>query len=194
MTKAPTRDITMTTASGRTWRLLDPSPADVDFRDIAAHLAKACRFAGACHVPYSVAQHSVVVADQLPPTLRLYGLLHDAHEAYIGDIPAPMKAALAVHNGREVLRSIVEMHDAAIHAAAGLPWPPPRAVAQAVHQADLRAFATEWRDLMPSGQTPAPVPFRPLGTRIRPQPWAKAEEAFFAALQDHLPAQSRRVA
>lgn len=183
---APTRDIYVTTASGRRWRLLDPSPADVDFRDIAAHIARICRFIGAGHTFYSVAQHSVLVAAQLPPHMRLYGLLHDAHEAYLGDMSSPLKWALAVINGREVLDAIIGMQDAAIHAAAGLPWPPPREVAEAVHAADQRAFCTEWRDLMPRGE-PCPIPFITLGARVRPQPWPKAEEAFVEALRTYLP-------
>lgn len=192
---APTRDIFVTTASGRSWRLLDPSPADVDFRDIAAHLARLCRFVGAGHTFYSVAQHSVLVASQLPTHMRLYGLLHDAHEAYLGDISSPLKAALAVLNGREVLASIVEMHDAAIHAAAGLPWPPPKEVAEALRAADFRAFITEWRDLMPREVfTPPRGRNLPMGTRIRALPWPKAEEAFVSELRLHLPASLRSVA
>lgn len=190
---APTRDIFVTTASGRSWRLLDPSPADVDFRDIAAHLARLCRFVGAGHTFYSVAQHSVLVASQLPPHMRLYGLLHAAHAAYLGHISSPLKAALGVLNGREVLASIFEMQDAAIHAAAGLPWPPPKEVAEAVHAADMRAFCTEWRDIMPR-DVPCPLPFIPMGTRIRALPWPKAEEAFVAELRLHLPASLRSVA
>lgn len=191
---APTRDIFVTTASGRSWRLLDPSPADVDFRDIAAHLARLCRFVGAGHTFYSVAQHSVLVASQLPPNMRLYGLLHDAHEAYLADISSPFKTALRALGGGEALAALVSRADAAIHEAAGLQWPPPADVAEAVHQADLRAFATEWRDVGPSPNEPAPVPCRALGTRIRPQTWPKAEEAFVEELRIHLPATLRSVA
>lgn len=187
-------DIFITTASGRRWYLLDPRPGDVHFRDIASHLAKICRFVGATDPFYSVAQHSLIVAAQLPPGLRAYGLLHDAHEAYLADISSPFKAALRALGGGEALAAIVSRADAAIHEAAGLQWPLPPEVAEAVHQADLRVFATEWRDVGPATGTPAPVPCRPIGTRIRAQPWPKAEEAFLEALRIHLPATLRSVA
>lgn len=187
-------DIFITTASGRRWYLLDPRPGDVHFRDIASHLAKICRFVGATGPFYSVAQHSLFVAAQLPPGLRAYGLLHDAHEAYLADISSPFKKALRALGGGEALAALVSRADAAIHEAAGLQWPPPPDVAEAVHQADLRAFATEWRDVGPSPNEPAPVPCRALGTRIRPQTWPKAEEAFVEELRVHLPATLRSVA
>lgn len=189
--RRPPSTIMTATASGQMWRLLDPSSMDVDFRAIAAHLAKLCRFGGACYSFYSVAQHSVVVAEQLPPSLRLYGLLHDAHEALIGDITAPMKEAMAIMGAGHVLHSLADFQDIAIHAAAGLNWPPSPDVVQAVHEADMRALATEWRDLMPADAPPPKLPCRPMGTRIRPWPWPLAEERFLDALMTHLPSHLR---
>lgn len=190
---APARTIFVTTAGGAPWRLLDPCAMDVDWRVIAAHLAKLCRFGGAASSHYSVAQHSIVVAEQLPPHLRLYGLLHDAHEAVIGDITSPVAAALAALAGRTALLALKDLQDVAIHQAAGLPWPPPEESARLIHEADMRALATEWRDLMPAG-VPCPVPARPLSARIKPWSWSLAEERFRAALDTHLPAHLRRPA
>lgn len=186
-------DIFITTASGRRWYLLDPRPGDVHFRDIASHLAKICRFVGATGPFYSVAQHSVLVASLLPPNLRPYGLLHNAWKAYLGDIGWPFHEALKKCDAGPFENLLIRTDDA-IHRAAGLQWPPLPDVAEAVDQADQRAFATEWRDVGPCPSQPAPVPCRPLGTRIRPQPWPKAEEAFVEELRIHLPASLRSVA
>ena len=88
----------MLTATGKKFWPLDPDPADVDLRDIAHALSLLCRFNG--HVPfhYSVAQHSVLCADVAAhhsyakyPGFVLSVLLHDAHEAYLADVPRPVK-------------------------------------------------------------------------------------------------------
>lgn len=68
-------------------------PDDIALPDIAAGLAHTCRFGGHCRQYYSVAHHSLHVASELPdgaPRLRAIGLLHDAAEAYLGDIPRPL--------------------------------------------------------------------------------------------------------
>ena len=74
------------TYTGRQFWPLDPRPEDICIRDIAHHLSLCCRFNGACRVHYSVAQHSVMVANILPAPLRFWGLMHDATEAYVGDM------------------------------------------------------------------------------------------------------------
>lgn len=82
------------TVSGRKFDLLCPRVADINIGDIAHALSLLCRFNG--HVPrfYSVAQHSVIVSRLCEPRYALAGLLHDAPEAYIGDITRPLKDLL----------------------------------------------------------------------------------------------------
>lgn len=78
-------------------RQVDPfdlKPEDIDIRDIAQGLSMLCRYAGHVEQHYSVAQHSVMVCDMLPYDLKFTGLLHDASEAYIVDLPAPVKDRL----------------------------------------------------------------------------------------------------
>lgn len=73
-----------------------PRASDIEIRDIACSLSKIVRFAGHVEWFWSVAAHSLLVArivkDQgAPNRLQLAALLHDAHEAYIGDVPTPLK-------------------------------------------------------------------------------------------------------
>jgi hypothetical protein len=83
------------TYTGGRFRPFDPRPADVQLLDIAAGLAHTCRFGGHCQQFYSVARHSLHVSQEFDdPRLQLFGLLHDAGEAYLGDIPRPVKAEL----------------------------------------------------------------------------------------------------
>lgn len=70
---------------------LSPDPADIDIRDIAHALANQCRFTGHTRTFYSVAQHSVAVSELCSYRLALWGLLHDATEAYLADIARPIK-------------------------------------------------------------------------------------------------------
>lgn len=79
-------------ASGKVIDLLDLRMEDVSIDDIAHSLAHTIRFAGHLQHPITVARHSIYVAELLPEPLRLAGLLHDAHEAYLGDITRPAKA------------------------------------------------------------------------------------------------------
>lgn len=82
------------TYTGGSFDLFAPDPEDVRLLDIAAGLAHICRFGGHSTEFYSVAHHSIHVSQELPdnnPRLELIGLFHDAGEAYIGDIPRPLK-------------------------------------------------------------------------------------------------------
>lgn len=102
-----------------------------DIESIAAALSHINRFNG--HVgAYSVAQHSVLVALQLPRELRLSGLLHDASEAYLGDITSPLKSLLPEY------RAIEDMYHDVIDQAFGVDTRNP-----AVAVADLRMLVTE---------------------------------------------------
>ena len=80
--------------SGIAFWPLDPRPAEVLIEDIAHSLSLLCRFGGHCRSFYSVAEHSVHVSRLCPPEHRLWGLLHDASEAYVIDMPRPLKRCL----------------------------------------------------------------------------------------------------
>jgi uncharacterized protein len=84
------------TVSGRWVNPLDPDPAQFDIEDIARALGNLCRFGGHCRVFYSVAQHSVIVSELVEQRGGdvedvFAALMHDASEAYLGDMPHPLK-------------------------------------------------------------------------------------------------------
>lgn len=87
---------TLETVSGRKVNVSDPKPESIVIEDIAWALSRMPRFSGHTipYIPYSVAQHCIRVAYELAPhgpKIQLYGLLHDAAEAYINDLPSPVK-------------------------------------------------------------------------------------------------------
>ncbi|WP_051678670.1 hypothetical protein [Xanthobacter sp. 91] len=212
-------DIWMQTGTGRAFDLMAPTPGMVDLEhDVAEALAREPRFGG--HVrsgPYSVAQHCVLGADTIIAetgsidTARAF-LLHDAKEAYIKDQMTPLKQAFAAHVGEVVaadqgldhrggyghglfLQALAAMEskiDAAIHEAAGHPWPLPPDIAARVRQWDLAMLAAERRDLLCKPPKPwhpsverVPPPAR-LG-RIKVWPWPKAADEWRARLHTLFP-------
>lgn len=82
------------TYTGRHVNLVTPALEDIVLDDIAHALSNICRFGGHTAQHYSVAQHSVLVSTIVEPEHALAGLLHDAAEAYLGDVIAPLKGRL----------------------------------------------------------------------------------------------------
>lgn len=101
----------METYTGGRFYPFDPSPDDVRLADIAGGLAHTCRFGGHCKHFYSVALHSIHVGSELAgrgPRMELYGLLHDAGEAYLGDVPRPIKGQFdGIERAEDRVRSAV---------------------------------------------------------------------------------------
>ena len=87
----------MRTISGKCVDPLNFTADDLDIRDIAHALARQCRYNGHSFGHLSVARHSLWVSERLgdlyegDKELRLAGLLHDAAEAYTGDLIRPLK-------------------------------------------------------------------------------------------------------
>lgn len=109
------------TSSGLWIDINDPKPGQIRDMDIAHALSNICRFGGQCKEFYSVAQHSVLVYRLMTretddKQLHLAALLHDAHEAYLGDIPSPIKPLIG-----EGFKRIAMNMDKAIASAYDLP-------------------------------------------------------------------------
>ncbi len=125
---------------------LNPDPEKILISDIAHALSNQCRFSGHTREFYSVAQHCVQVSWLLqdwetPRWIQLWGLLHDASEAYLVDIPSPLKS----HPGFAAYRDAERWVMLAVCDRFGLPDQQPPAVASA----DRVLLATEARALMP---------------------------------------------
>lgn len=82
------------TVSGLKFPLDNIHPEVILIDDIAHALAMLCRFNAQCLRPYSVSEHSVHVSREIRQDLALLGLMHDAAEAYLGDVPGPLKKHL----------------------------------------------------------------------------------------------------
>lgn len=157
------------TESGIAFDLLAPRAEDVSLVDIAGHLSKINRYAGATVGPngYTVAQHSVHVSRILevwgcPLAIQREGLLHDAAEAYYGDVSSPVQRAIAqlyewaaqdaipegpardAFLGRSPLRALKSIVDPVVRGALGLPLEE----TPIVKRADLVALACERRAIM----------------------------------------------
>ena len=133
------------TYSGRRFYPLDPREDEVWLPDIAHALANICRFNGHSTRFYSVAEHSLLVAKNVPMHLRAWALLHDAAEAYVCDVARPLKQAPQMGFYREMEdRILATIYRRFELLAPGAPlWIP-----EQVKVADRNALATERRDLM----------------------------------------------
>lgn len=149
MTQHANNTYSILTASGIYFDLADPKPDMVRIDDIAQALSKLCRYTGHCEKFYSVAQHSVLVSMEVPPEHALAALLHDAHEAYTGDMNRPLKNLIRQNTQAHdvVTRSI----DFAIHRHFGLDL---KYITEGewentvIKHADSRLLMTEKRDIM----------------------------------------------
>lgn len=170
------------TFSGHYFNFLRPDPATIDIEDIAQGLSHVCRFAGQSRRFYSVAQHSVHVADLVAdlgyPEHALAGLLHDAAEAeaYVGDVTRPLKQLLPDY------RQIEARIEAVVFARFGLPAVMP----QVVKNADLILLATEQRDLMAPHDDPWACidGITPLSFELRPWSHERARDIFLLRFQE----------
>lgn len=139
-TKCNGSEAIITTWSGRHINLLLPCPSDIAIDDIAAALSRLARFGGHTSRPYTVAEHCCLGAEFCTPERRFEFLLHDATEAYLGDVTGPLKRMA----GMQFYRDLEAMWAGAIADRFGLP----RAMSKQIHAIDKRMLVTEQRDLM----------------------------------------------
>jgi uncharacterized protein len=142
------------TVSGRWVNPIDPDPQQFDIEDIARALGNLCRFGGHCRVFYSVAQHSVIVSELVEQrggdVEDLFAaLMHDASEAYLGDMPHPLKHRSALG---AVFKEAEDHLEAALreHFAIKPGVPEIKRADRALLAAERRAFSAErwaWPEL-----------------------------------------------
>jgi uncharacterized protein len=147
----------MLTATGRTFWPCDPRPDEVAIEDIAHSLSLQCRWNGHTKTFYSVAQHCLLVSFVCDAADALWGLLHDAAEAYISDLPRPVKRDPHLTRYLEIERGI----ELAICERFNLPFGMPNSV----KKADEIVLATEARDLMKNTSN-LYLPFPPMDEPI----------------------------
>jgi uncharacterized protein len=131
----------ISTYSGRFFDILKPEEYDFDIEEIATALSNLCRYTGHVNRYYSVAEHSVLVSRLVPSRLALCGLLHDASEAFLGDVSSPLKRLLPEY------KAIEERVEEAIAAQFDIPFPYP----DEVHDADKRMYWQERQDVADIG-------------------------------------------
>jgi uncharacterized protein len=156
------------TYTGKRFWPLAPLAEEVDIRDIAHSLSQQCRFTGHTRSFYSVAQHSVLVADECRDGDKLWGLLHDATEAYVSDIASPVKRQLPFYKELELK----------LHLAIAQRFGLELYIPTAVKYADRILLATERRDLMPPSDDAGFPTEPPLAARIAPWSSETAERRF----------------
>lgn len=127
--------------SGEFYSYTDPKSNKWTIKDVALGLSHICRYAGQVKKLYSVAQHAYYVSYCGPEELALDRLCHDNVEAFMVDVPTPLKQLLPGY------KEIERVHEAEMFSRLGLQYP----MHPQVHEADIRVFAAEVRDLQPPG-------------------------------------------
>ena len=149
-TNAPTADDpriktatgpTILLSSGHYFDLLDPAASRFTLGDIATGLGNTCRFAGQCDGFYSVAEHCWHASFLVPANLAFAALMHDAAEAFVGDVTRPLKSLLPAYREIEsridgVIADRFALADLCRH--------------RLVKEADVRMLAREQQVLMPA--------------------------------------------
>lgn len=169
------------TYSGLQFDFLNPTFDSICIVDIAHHLSNTCRFSGATSQFYSVAQHSIIMANmakkhRLDDKTILQCLLHDAAETYMGDLSTPLKGMFpmfkAIENG--ILKLIFEKYH--------VPYP----LFPICKQFDTIMLVTERLHLMPDTKNDWGVDEQPIKSiKIPPMTPREAESKFLSMFWKH---------
>jgi hypothetical protein len=164
------------TVSGRWVNPFDPDPDQIELGDIARALANQCRFGGHCRRFYSVAQHCVIVSQLIEeqgasPDEALAALMHDAGEAYLGDLPHPIKhrseLGRAFREAEEPLERVIRSRFSITNSPSAI-----KRIDRALLATERRAFSAErW-------QWPELEGVEPLDVELEPWTPDDAAEAF----------------
>lgn len=160
------------TFSGLYMNVMEPTEEMICIEDIAHALSHQCRFAGHLSEFYSVAQHSWMCAQVAEEPDKLAGLLHDASEAYLLDIPSPIKKHLS--NYKEIEDRLMRL----IAKKFGFEYP----LSDHIKRIDAMLLEQEWKDYVLRESPDAPRPFT--------HAWAKSKFLnLFSGLTAKIPAE-----
>ncbi len=164
------------TYSGKQFFPLAPRIEDICIEDIAHALSNICRFTGHSKRFYSVAEHSCIVSDYLTYEYQLQGLLHDASEAYLCDIAAPIKPMIPKYKEYELkLQTMID-----IKFGVGISDQSD----SIVKEFDMMILATEKEQLMSKEPEDWELPFGPLDHDIECWFPEKAEFEFLKRFKE----------
>lgn len=164
-------DWIQTSLGGQFWPI-DPRADEIDPEDVAHALSLLCRFGGHCLRFYSVAEHSVLLSRAVAPENRLWALLHDATEAYLVDVPRPLKPFLVGYREAEDKIAV------AVCERFGLPLQMPAEV----KAADTRILTDERHQNMAPAPKPWSTDTEPLGVKLQFWSPQQAKREFLADL------------
>lgn len=158
----------------------EPDKSNIELEDIIHPLSMLCRFNGQCQIPYNVAHHSVIVADNVfketkDKSLAFQAVTHDFSEAFISDIPSPFKKLFP--GFKEVEIRMEEWLSKKFNFQ--YPFDP------IIKLHDMRALSTEMRDLMSvcdNQNLPEPYP-----EKIVPLNWIKSRILLFKKFEEYKP-------
>jgi len=166
----------MQTFTGKAFYPIDPRPEELDPTDMAHALGMLCRYGGHSSEFYSVAEHCVLMSHAVTPIHALWALMHDATEAYLVDLPRPLKRSLSGYDAVEArLMAVICQR---FHLRESMP--------EEVKLADNRILVDERAALM----RPAPLPWasienvEPLGVELMCWSPAEAAEAWINRFND----------
>jgi len=165
------------TFSGNKFYAFDPRPEDINIEDIAHALSLTCRYSGHCNKFYSVAEHSIILSRIVDPKFALEALLHDSPEAYLTDIPRPIK-----HMFKDYNLPFKELEDAIYKVIAEKYGANPE-IPEEVHELDYHIVADEATVLFD------PVPhwcqwYNPIGAKLACWDWERAEREFLRRFKE----------
>lgn len=144
--------------SGAPFYPLEAKPDDIEIEDIAHALGMVCRYAGHCREFYSVAEHSVIMSHTVDPEHALWALLHDATEAYIGDLVRPLKHEIRAYMSVE----------SRLAEAIAIKFDLPGSMPEQVKEHDTRIVVDEMEQIMAPPRQPWPMleGYAPLGITL----------------------------
>lgn len=161
MTVAQQTNTCISVTGGEYFDLLNPRGFDYSVETIAHALSNLCRYTGHVTQFYSVAEHCVLVSLAVPKKYALEGLLHDASEAFVGDVSSPLKKLIPEY------KKIEEDIQAAIAEHYNLVYPFP----EEIHKGDKQLYWSERKVIAPAVDSLWHKNFR-ASRKVEPQGWS----------------------